>query len=78
MHKAAKSGDVAAVRRLVDSGADLEEPTAQPQPPLPPPGLRYPVIEQRPSLEGMRVNSEKYNKARDHFVEMMDPVLSVH
>lgn len=55
-----------------------DKPTAQPQPPLPPPGLRYPVIEQRPSLEGMRVNSEKYNKARDHFVEMMDPVLSVH
>jgi hypothetical protein len=55
-----------------------DKPTAQPQPPLPPPGLRYPIIEQRQSLEGMRLASEKYNKARDHFVEMMDPVLSVH
>jgi hypothetical protein len=55
-----------------------DKPIAQPQPPLPPPGLRFPVIEQRQSMEGMRVASEKYTKARDHFVEMMDPVLSVH
>lgn len=55
-----------------------DKPIEQPQPPLPPPGLRYPVIEPRASLDGMRANSEKYNKAHEHFVEMMDHVLSVH
>ena len=34
LHDAAKSGDVAAVRRLVASGADLEEPGVEGATPL--------------------------------------------